>query len=285
MRLGSPNPVCQLLMGLLLAGLLLAGPSRAEGAPAVAQATGATDDDAVRRALGLGPRSLADGPAVVEDRIVAVVDHDPIYASDVLQQLALASPSGASDERASASAAARVRRTLDGLIDQRLRLHEVDRGGRVVVAEAAIEAQLAQVRARFADDAAFDRALADAGLDRAALRVRLHRQLRVLRYVDTRLGPRVFIDRAAVRAAYDGPFRAEREARGETVPPFDAVREALGALLRAQALNDEIAAWTETLRARAQIIDRLASLPDAAPARRRLRIDGDDGDRLPESPH
>src|SRR5690242_11916758 len=65
----------------------------------------------------------ASAPATLRDRVLAVVDEDPILASDVERavKLGLEQPRpGEADERFR-------RRVLDALIDQRLQFHEIDR--------------------------------------------------------------------------------------------------------------------------------------------------------------
>src|SRR5436309_9382155 len=70
------------------------------------------------------PPAPLSKPAL-RDRVLAVVDEDPILASDVerVVRLGLDAPNpGESDE-------AFRRRVLNGLIEQRLQFHEIDRYG------------------------------------------------------------------------------------------------------------------------------------------------------------
>lgn len=174
----------------------------------------------------------AEGAAIVRlERIVAVVDEDPIFASE-LERAA----------RWAGDAPPTPRELLDQLIDERLRAHEVDRHGLVQVGEDAVRAQLDAV---------------PPGVDLEEAERLVRRQLRILAYVEQRLGALVFVSDDAVRAYYDGTLREEMRRRGEVLPPFDEVQSPIRQLLREEALERRIVTWTEELRRRAEIIDLL----------------------------
>jgi hypothetical protein len=186
------------------------------------------------------------------DRVVAVVDDDPILASDVerIRRLGLAGErlAGESDE-------AFGRRVLDQLIDQRLRFHEVDRfgGGQVSVGE--VEARAEEIRSRFATEAAFRERLAEVDLTEVGLAQIIARQLAVLQYVEERLGARVFVSLEDIRSHYDSELIPALAAEGRPAPRIEAVREDIRAVLRERRLNEEIERWTEELRREADVID------------------------------
>lgn len=201
------------------------------------------------------PKPPAQQPAtsqsqpVLKDRIIAVVDEDPILASDLERVIAL----NLIPPREGEADAAFRRRVLGQMIEQRLRLHEIDRFGLEQVPVEDIERRVSEVRATFADEAAFQKTLRQLGLTMAALRQLLTRQLVVLTYVDERLGPRVFIDAEDIRAYYDRTLVPEMQRRGQAVPALEDVREEIRTVLREQRLNDEIRRWTAELREEADI--------------------------------
>ena len=208
--------------------------------------------------LGLAPLAAAQSPEThiprtLVDRIVAVVDEDPILLSDLRQVIALE----LAEERPQESEPERQRRVLDQLIEQRLRLHEVDRYDFSPPPGGEVDFQVAQIRERFASAEDFDRHLAEIGLDTDGLRYLLARQLRVLAYIEERLGPRIFIGLDDVRAYYDETLAPKAEREGVALPPFEAVREEVRAILREIRLNEEIERWTAELRERADIRDYL----------------------------
>jgi hypothetical protein len=187
------------------------------------------------------------------DRVVAVVDEDPILASDVERAVALRlverSP-GEPDEQLR-------RRALDGLIEQRLRLHEIARFGLEEASLDEVERQFARLRAEFADEAAWRAELERLGLDEGGVRQLLARQLSILAYVEERLGPRIFVGVEEIRRHYDEELVPALAAEGRSPPPIEEVRESIRAVLRERRLNEEIERWTAELRAAADVVDLL----------------------------
>ncbi|HET9768662.1 MAG TPA: SurA N-terminal domain-containing protein, partial [Thermoanaerobaculia bacterium] len=121
---------------------------------------GAAGASAAAAAVPSPQQPPAAAQATLRDRIVAVVDGDPILQSDVERALALGtapSPTGANerDQR---------RRVLDGLIEERLRIHEVERYGFEQVPVEMIAKQVETIRARFPSDEAFQQRLQALGM-------------------------------------------------------------------------------------------------------------------------
>jgi parvulin-like peptidyl-prolyl isomerase len=210
--------------------------------------TGATPAPKPPTAVQKAPPA-APGKNTLRDRIVAVVDEDPILASDLERVIALGLVKPAEGE---ADRAFR-RRVLDQMIEDRLRLHEIDRFGLEQVPVEEIERRVTEIRAGFPDEAAFQRTLKEVGLTLGTLRQLVARQLVVMTYVDERLGPRVFIDSEDIKAYYDSTLAPEMRRRGQPVPPLDDVREDIRNVLRQQRLNQEIRRWTAELRKDADI--------------------------------
>jgi hypothetical protein len=192
-------------------------------------------------------------PERLVDRVVAVVDEDPILLSEVERAVGL----GLHGRRDGESDAAAHRRALDGLIEQRIRLHEISRFGAEPAPLDQVERQLAALRARFPDEAAWRAELARLAMTEAEVRHLLARQLSILAYVEERLGPRVFVGLEEIRRHYDGELVPELVRRGAPVPPIEDVREQIRAVLREQALDREIALWTDELRRAADVVDLL----------------------------
>ena len=91
--------------------------------------------------------------------------------------------------------------------------------------------------------------------DEEGLRLLVARQLRVLVYVEKRLGPRIFIDPGDIRRYYDSVVIPEM-VRSELEPPaLDAVRGQIRDLLSERELNEQIEVWTEELRLEADVLD------------------------------
>jgi hypothetical protein len=192
----------------------------------------------------------AGGANVLRDRVIAVVDEDPVLATDldraiVIGQLA---PKPGEPQRTFR------RRVLDDLIAQRLRFHEIDRFGLEQVPVDQIERQVAEVRGRFKDDATYRQKLREVGLDEAALRQLMARQLEVLAYVDERLGPQVFVGLDDISNYYRTVLTPQLQQQQHLpVPPLEAVRDKIREVLRQQRLTEEIERWTEELRRKAVV--------------------------------
>ena len=207
------------------------------------------------------PHALAAAPTTVSaqqpadptlrDRIVAVVDGDPILQSDVERAQALgtaAPPTGASERDAR-------RRVLDALIEERLRIHEVERYGFEQVPVEMIAKQVETIRSRFPSDEAFRKRLQALGMTIEGLDQLIAQQLQVLVYVDELLGARVFVGLEEIEAHYQRVLVPALRAAGQPVPPLDDVREQIREVLRQQRLNEELQHWTAELRRGADVED------------------------------
>jgi hypothetical protein len=195
----------------------------------------------------------ANPSSTLADRILAVVDEDPILASDLQRAIGI----GLIESRNGEGERAFHRRVLDGLIEQRLRFHEVDRFGFTEVPAAEIDAQVAMLRESFASEEGFQARLRELNLDRTALREILARQLMILAYVEERLGARVFVALADIQSYYNEELTPEMQRQGVEPPPLPSVREEIRALLRERRLNEEIDRWTQELRESADVLDYL----------------------------
>ncbi|HEX3528537.1 MAG TPA: hypothetical protein VH988_15840 [Thermoanaerobaculia bacterium] len=198
------------------------------------------------------PASKPAAPAPkadLKDRVLAVVDEDPILQSDLDRVIAL----GLKQRNPNEDDVAFRRRVLNDLIEERLRFHEIDRFGFEQVPVTDIDARVAEVRSRFKDEAAFQKALKDSGMTAKDLRQIVARQLMALAYVDEQLGPRVFVGLDEINNYYRTVLVPEMQKRSQSVPPMADVRDQIRTVLREQRLNEAIAKWTEDLRRKANI--------------------------------
>lgn len=185
----------------------------------------------------------------LKDRVMAVVDEDPILASELERVIAL----GLVQPREGEGDVQFRRRILNGLVEERLRFHEIDRFGFEQVPVEMIEKNVAQIRARFPNEEAFRKTLRDLGLSQQALRQLVARQLMVFTHVEEQLGPRVFVSLDDITAYHRNVLTPEMQKRGQPVPPVDEVRDQIRTVLKEQRLNEELVKWTEELRRAADI--------------------------------
>jgi len=211
------------------------------------------------------------GDLTLVDRIVATVDDDPIFFSDVRRLIDL----GLAERAAGEPEDQLERRVLEGLIEQKLRLHEIGRYDFRSVPEAEMERQLKAVRKSFEGPRSFERRLLELGLGEEGLRQLLARQLRVLAYVEERLGPKVLVDFEDIQTYYLGELLPALEAQGVGRPELSEVQEAIGQLLREIRFNEEIEAWTLELRLEAEVVDFFEHpTRELPPVRERYDVDG-----------
>ena len=195
------------------------------------------------------PQNAAAETLKLEDRVMAVVDEDPILASELERVIAL----GLSQPREGEGDVQFRRRVLNALIEERLRFHEIDRFGFEQVPVDLIEKHVAQIRARFPNEDAFRKTLRDLGLTQQSLRQLVARQLMVLTHVEEQLGPRVFVSLDDIAAYHRDVLTPEMRKQGQPVPPVEDVRDQIRAVLKEQRLNEELEKWTEELRRKADI--------------------------------
>jgi hypothetical protein len=188
-------------------------------------------------------------PSALVDRIAAVVDETPILLSDIERVSAFGLVARQNEE----SEFAYRQRVLDGLIDRHLRLRDARRYEREPIDSQVTHRQIAAIRNRFADPAAFAASLDALGMTESSLEMMIADQLRVLRHVETRLRARVFVSNEAIQQHYDDAVLAQATATDKPPPPLDELRDAIRALLTEQLLDQEISRWTQELRERADI--------------------------------
>ncbi len=195
------------------------------------------------------------------DRILAVVDDDPILASEVDQviSLGLVDPAPGEDERALR------RRALDMLIEERLRFHEVDRFGFAEVPIEVVDEQYRLLEQRMGGPEELAATLGTLGLDEQSARQVLARQVMVWVYVEERLGARIFVGLEDINEYYEETLVPELVERGDPVPPMSDVRESIRGLLREQRMNDELERWTTELLQQADVEDYFDSNYGALP--------------------
>jgi peptidyl-prolyl cis-trans isomerase SurA len=199
---------------------------------------------------GALPAAAQAPKPVLQDKVLAVVDQEPILKSDVDRVIKL----GLRQPNQGESAEAFHRRVLNDLIEERLRFHEIDKFGFEQVPVDEIEKNVAKIRAHFPDDASFQKALREVGLDANKLRQLVAHQLLVLTYVDERLGPRVFVSLEDINRYYRDVLTPEMQHRGQPVPPVEDVREDIREVLKQQRLTQEMEKWTQELRDRADVV-------------------------------
>ena len=202
----------------------------------------------MRRLLLLFVLFTVPAAAVTVDRIAATVDRQVLTVSEITQMVNIRFFS-----RTAQNEEDHRRNVLDALIAQALRYRDVDRFGAQDIPADTIAARLVEIQGRFASEAEFAAALAQAELTPDEVRALIKRQLQVEAYIQERFAPLVFISNDDIDAYYRGPWTEQRRERGLAVPPLSAVREEVRIAVRSSRLEEEIGKWTAQLRARADV--------------------------------
>ncbi len=207
--------------------------------------------------------TVAEGsPAILVDRIVALVDETPVFESDLTAAAALepiATPETQNEQQYR-------RRLLDQLIDERLRYAAVRRHGFEELDLEKIDQQVEILAERFGGSESLTKALQEAAMDQRLLREMVARQLAVWDFVENRLGARVLVDLDEIEAYYRGEFSDHLGSLGEPIPPLREVREKIRELLYQRQLTEEVDRWTAELRFQADISDYLNRGESTPPA-------------------
>jgi hypothetical protein len=183
--------------------------------------------------------------AQVIDRILATVAAAPITLSDVTAAIRFglvpsAPNAGPPDEAA-----------LNVLIDRQLQLIEVNRYVPPEPSASDIDAQLAQIRARFDSPVAFDRALVETGLTLDQLRGTVRDTLRIQSYVQQRFGASYEPPEDEL-ARYYRAHAADFTSNG-VLAPFDRVRQDVRRRLVTERTDTLVRNWIADLRRRSDV--------------------------------
>ena len=189
--------------------------------------------------------SVVRPSAEIIDRILAVVGGELIMLSDATAAVRFGlvpAPVGEGD---------RTMSTLNALIDRQLQLFEVNRYMPPEPTTAAIDERLAEVRARFTSQDAYEAALAESGMSESQLRSRVRDNLRITSYRAQRFA-------AALQPTEDDLLRYYRLREAEftkdgVVQPFEEVREQLRTRVGSERSEALINEWLENLRRRADV--------------------------------
>lgn len=204
---------------------------------------------------GLGPRQARELSDIGRiDRVLAVVNGEPITLSEILEAIALAP---------GVSPPATVSETLERLIDALLMEHEARRYLQEPPSEEESEATLRALMDRFATPEDYRATLRRLGVAEDYLRKRIRRELIVDRYVDRRFRPLVQVAQREVEDYYRTVLLPDLVGAGSPAT-LDDVESLIRNILEQRDLNRRVSAWVDELKSSASIV-RLP-LPELPPA-------------------
>ncbi|HUX07854.1 MAG TPA: SurA N-terminal domain-containing protein [Acidobacteriota bacterium] len=185
----------------------------------------------------------------VADRVVAIVNEEPIMLSELRQTLP---ERGAARE----DLPQLMRTNLEALINQALILEEIQRLKIFVVSEEEVDSALAALGESFGSVSEMELELRSRGTTLEGLREALRKRLLVLKFVDYRFRRYNELAEDEIREFYEGEWSAQfrTEYPQRPLPPFEEVRQQLEQLLIERDVNSRLDAWLQKARAEARII-------------------------------
>jgi hypothetical protein len=186
------------------------------------------------------PSSATQGQQTV-DRIAARIEDDIIMESDVREL-------------------AGFQEVVDGHSKSRDELIRELAGEWIVRGEADaakypqptkddIENAYSRLAGQFASREEFQKRMAKAKLSEAAVRRELGQQLYLSRFLDYRFRPSAQVDQQQIETYYSEEFASQLKARGQAVPPLDAVADTIREVLVQRAISDRATQWIDETRA------------------------------------
>lgn len=209
--------------------------------------------------------SAAAAQSDVIDGIAVIVNGRPILRSEWddaarFERLANGLPPAGitAEERAAA---------LERLIDQTLIVQQMERAIFTRVTDDNVQGRLRELRALHpagASDEQWRAVLAAYGLTEADVAERVTQQFNILRFLDLRFRPSVFIPQSSIEQYYRETFLPELRRAGAAELPLRQVTAQIREVLAQRRLDELTTAWLEALRAEATIVRPKRALQKAA---------------------
>lgn len=201
--------------------------------------------------------ALGQDGAVIVDRIAVIVGNQVIKRSDIDRDLRLTAFLNQEQPNFSPDA---KRKSAERLIDQAVIRQQIASGGYSRPTDSDVDALLKQLRQdRFGgSEQKLRSALTARGITEDQLRAYLLWQLTVLRFIDQRFRPGVFVSDEEVRAYYDQHL-AELKRQYPQNNSFEELAPKIRASLEGERINQNFAQWLDQARKRTRIEYREAA--------------------------
>lgn len=195
--------------------------------------------------------SALPGSQQVADRIVALVDEEPVLLSEVYQLSRL-------EEMGEADLNEMLQNRLEGLINRKLMLQEIRvlRVFRVTTAE--VEAVRQQYLERLGEIAFGDR-LREAGISGEEFNSLIREGILIEKFIEYKFRRGISISSKEQRDYYNTEFVEDLRTKGieeNDIPSFNRVQEEIEAVLIERRVTERLQTWLTNQRAQAQIVIR-----------------------------
>jgi hypothetical protein len=189
--------------------------------------------------------------AAIVDRIAIIAGNTIIKDSDILRDLRVTA--FLNNESPAISPASR-KIAADRLLDQALIRKEIEAGEYPSAPVAEAQSLLADVKKRYLNDAAYQRALAARGIDEEELKARLLWQLTVLSFIDMRFRPAAIVTDEETEKYYN-EHRQQMQASNPGKPAtLDAFRPQIQDTLAGERVNGMLEEWLIQRRKETRIV-------------------------------
>ncbi len=182
------------------------------------------------------------------DRLAVTVGRYVITESDILLDLRV---SAFLDGKTPDFSGPQKRKAAERLVDQYLVLEDAAVTRAPLPYDADVDALLKPIRDRYASEAEFQTALAQAGISEAQLKAHLLAGLRMMHYTDLRFRPEVQITDRDLREAFAA--LVAKQPAGSPAPNFEESRDQLEQLLTDQRVGEAMDRWLAMTRKETQI--------------------------------
>ena len=214
-------------------------------------------DILMRRRLSIAILLAAAMPAAAEiiDRIAVSVGNRVITETDLDREIRITAFLNHSPAQSLASLSPIEKRTAaERMVDQALIRSELEASRYPPPSMDDTEIALHEERARYGNDAAYRKALADYGIDEADLKARLQWQLTLVRFIDIRFRPGVQVSDEEIRKYFDEELKpALLRAHPDQTPSLDEHRAEIEQTLTGQAADQQVEQWLKEARRRTHI--------------------------------
>lgn len=189
--------------------------------------------------------------AEILDRIAVSVGSRVITETDIDREIRITAL--LNNQKPDFSPAAK-RQAAERMVDQTLVRSELEASRYLPPTASETDAALGEEKARYGDDAAYRRALAEYGVSEDDLKARLTWQLTLLRFIDIRFRPGIQIGDEEIRKYFDEHLRAvlEQVHPGQT-PSLDEQRAGIEQTLIRQAADAQVEQWLKEAHSRTRI--------------------------------
>jgi hypothetical protein len=176
--------------------------------------------------------------AEIIERIVAIASEQLIMASDVaaVRRFGLAPP-GDTD-----------RQVVEQLVNRALILAEVDRYAPPEPSEERVAAGVVRAREKFANEAEFQAALMELGLDEGMIRGRVRQDLRIEAYLNQR-----FVIAPPGEQEIAALYKSDPQYAGAGAPSLDSVRDEIASRIVEERRGFRVIEWVNGLRERNRV--------------------------------